>query len=107
MQENVLSLLLQTESEYHSAMKHAVKEAEAYVDRRREEQTAYIEEQKRKLLFFEEFEGEALEQKLIDESARLEEEAAKQKDRMRKCQEDKADRISTLLKEEVLSLLWQ
>ena len=107
MQENVLSLLLQTESEYHRAIRHAVKEAENYVQERRGTQAAYVEELRRKLLSFEESEGEALELKLLYESGKMEEEAERMKERMKKRQEEKADQISGVLKEEVLSLLWR
>ena len=107
MEQDILSVLLQAESEYDSVIKHAVKEAENYVESRRNEQTAEIEELKRKLVAFEMTENEALEQTLIDEGEKMETEAARLKEQMKIRQEEKADRISELLKEEVLSLLWQ
>jgi len=88
-------------------MKRAVKEAEIYVETRRNEQKAYIEQQKRKLALFEETENEKLEQSLLAESERLEEEAVKLKVLMKTRQMEKAEHISRRLKEEVLSLLWQ
>jgi len=107
LKENVLQILLNVESEYHSGIKRAVREAENYVENRRNEQKAYIEEQKRKLGFFEETENEKLEKTLLAESERLEEEAANLKVLMKTRQMEKAEQISMRLKEEVLSLLWQ
>ena len=107
MKEDILSLLLQAESEYHSSVKHAVKEAESYVENRRGEQAAYIERLKRNLVSFEKAEGDVLEQTLLDECKKMEGEAAKLKGQMKARQEGKADHISKLLKEEVLSLLWR
>ena len=107
MKEDILSLLLQTEIEYQSTVKNAVKDAEKYVDDRRDEQTAYIEELKRSLHDFEKTEGVKFEKMLAAESAKMENEAARMKKHMKLRQEEKADRISELLKEEVLSLLWR
>ena len=107
MKEDILSLLLQAESEYQGAVKKAVKEAESYVDDRRKEQAAYIEKLKQDLHMFEKTDSEMLEQMLIAESESMEEEMIKLKEQMKIRQEEKADRISGFLKEEVLSLLWQ
>jgi len=95
------------ESEYHSTVKTAVKEAEAYVDNSRKEQAVYIKQLKKDLLFFEKTQSEMLEQTLLTESSKMEEEAVGLKRQMKVRQEEKADQISELLKEEVLSLLWR
>jgi len=107
MEEDVLSLLLQAENEYHITMKQAVIEAENYVENRRNERTAHIEELKQKLILFEKSESEKLEHTLLAESKKMEEEAARQKKQMKARQGEKADQISQLLKEEVLRSLWQ
>jgi len=107
LKEDVLQILLNVESEYHSGMKRAVKEAEKYVENRRNGQKAHIEELKQKLTFFEKTENEKLEQTLLAESERLEEEAAKLKVLMKTRQMEKAEHISGRLKEEVLFLLWR
>jgi len=107
MNEDILSLLLQTEDEYHDVMKHSLKEAENYVGDRRNEQEAYIEQLKRNLVVFEENENDRLEESLLVECGRMEDEAARLKEQLRICQQEKADRISGHIKEEVLSLLWR
>ena len=107
LKEEVLSLLLQTESEYHNAIKKAVKSAEKYVDDSRKEQAAYIEGLKQDLYFFEKTGSEELELMLSAESEKMETEAVRLKEKMKLRQEEKADRISDSLKKEVLSLLWQ
>ena len=107
MKEDILFLLLQAESEYHSDVKTAVKEAENYVENRRKEQNVYISELKQNLAFFEKTENDKLEQRLIAEGERMEEEAVRLKKQMKIHQQEKADKISEILKEEVLSRLWQ
>ena len=107
MKDDTLSLLLQAEKEYHSAVKEAVRDAEKYADNRRAEQVVYLEEQKQTWRLFESAEGEKLEQALLVESEKLEEEAVKLKEQMKLRQTEKADWISERLKERVMSLLWQ
>ena len=107
MKDDILSLLLQAETEYNTSVKAAAKGAGKYVDSRREQQAAYITGKKKEFSAFEKTESEKLEQSLIAESEKLEKEAAALKAKMRVRQEEKADRISELLKEEVLSLLWR
>ena len=107
LKEDVLSLLLQTENEYHNTVKNAVKEAEKYVDARRKGQAAFVERLKQDLHLYEKTEAEKLEQALTAENEKMEREAERLKKRMKARQEKKADRISELLKEEVLSLLWR
>jgi hypothetical protein len=107
LKEDILSLLLQAEYEYHSTVKHAVRDAEKYVENSRKEQAKHIEELRQKQLFFEKTENEIMEQTLLTESKRIEEKAARLKEQMKARQEDKADMISKRLKEEVLSLLWR
>ena len=107
MKGEILSLLLQAESEYGSAMRSAIREAEAYAGERRREQEAYEEELKREWHRFEEEQNGALEKALALEEERMEAEAIILKERMRLRQEEKADEISERLKEEVLSQLWR
>ena len=107
MKEDILFLLLQAESEYHSDVKTAVREADNYVKNRRKEQESYIEELKQKLALFEKTESDMLERRLIADSGRMEEEAVKVKKKMKIRQQEKADKISDILKEEVLSRLWR
>ena len=107
MKEDFFSMLLQSENEYHNAVKNAVKEAEKYVDDRRREQTAFIERLKNDLRVYEKTESKKLEQALSAENDKMEKEAVRLKKQMMSLKEKKADRISELLKEEVLSLLWR
>ena len=107
MKKDILSLLLQAESEFQAALRGAVEEAEQYVDDRRSEQAAYVEELKREWHLFEQTEADELERALAAEGQRMEEEALRIKEQLRTRKEREEDRISEGLKEEVLSLLWR
>lgn len=107
MKDDVLTLLLQTEKEYHSAMRAAVENAEKYIDESRKEQQVYIAEMKRDFDSFEKAETERLEQALALECGNMEQEAERRKARMRALKEEHTEKISQRLKEEVLALLWQ
>jgi len=104
LNEDILSLLLQTESEYHAAMKNATKEAEDYADDSKEKQNAYIEGLKQEWDLFEKAENDKLAKMLADDEVRLEAKTAELKEQLRISQKKKADLISERLKEEVLSL---
>lgn len=107
MKDDVLALLLQTENEYHSAMRAAVERAEKYVDNSRKEQQTYIADLKDNLDLFEKSETERLESTLTLECDKMEQEADRRKAQMRALKEEHTDEISQRLKEEVLALLWQ
>jgi len=107
LNEDILSSLLQAESEYHSTVKNAIRDAENYVENRRKEQEAYIGGLRQELILFETAGNETLEQALLTESGKMEEEAARLKTQMKARQCGRADQISKHLKEEVLSLLWR
>jgi len=107
MKEDILSMLLQAENDYHTAVRNAVKEAEKYVEACRKEQAAYIEGLRLDFQAYEKEESIKLEQTLSSESAAMETEAARLMKKMKDRQTEKAGRISELLKEEVLSLLWR
>ena len=107
MKESALSLLLQTEIEYHDTVIGAIKNAEKYVDDCRKEQAEHIEMLKQKLITFEKAESERFEQTLLAESELMEDMAVKQKEKMKSRQQEKAEHISSLLKEEVLSAIWR
>ena len=107
MKEDILAILLQAEEEYGGTVKNAVDEAEDYVEGRRKEQAEYIEQLKQELFLFEAAENEKLELSLTSEREKMEREAARLKNHMKDRQQEKADRIGELLKEEVLSLLWR
>jgi len=103
VKEDTLSILLQTENDYHNAIKTAVSEAGKYVAGRRKEQAEYLDELKRSLRSYEETEGKKMSQALLAESDRMEEEAIKLKEKMKACQASMAKQIVQRLKEEVLS----
>jgi len=107
LKEDILPLLLQTEEDYRAAVKDAVREAEEYVENRRKKQAVYIEELKHDFEHFKANEAEKLERDLSAESEKMEIQADGLKQRMKVRQQEKADRMSELLKEEVLSLLWR
>ena len=107
MKEDVLSLLLESEEEYFRAVKDAESDAGEYVNGRRKEQSVFIGELKQETYLYEKSESEKLERALSEEYERMEKEADRLKKRMKTRQREKADWISELLKEEVLSLLWR
>ena len=107
MKKDVLELLLQTESEYHDAMRTAVWNAEKYVDDRRKTQREFIADLKRSIDLFEQAEAERLEETLALECYKMEQESDRRKEKMRALKEESADRIARSLKEEVLTELWQ
>jgi len=107
LNEDILSLILQAENEYHAAMKKTAEEAEGYADGRKKEQDAYIEGLKRDWHLFEESENKKLAEMFEENEKKLETEAAELKKRLIASQKKKADLISGRLKKEVISLIWQ
>jgi hypothetical protein len=107
LNEDILSLLLQAESEYHSYIKQSVKDAENYVETSRKKQTDYRGELEREFAAFEESESELLEHRLLLQCERMERQAANLKEQMKARQQEKVEQISKHLKEEVLAALWQ
>ena len=105
--EDILSLLLRVEDEYHEAMENAVKEAENYAEGCKEEQNAYLENLKRDWHSFEKAENDKLAQMLAENEKKLEAQTAELKNRLKTSQKNKADIISGRLKDEVVSLIWQ
>ena len=104
MNEDILSVLLQAESEYHAAVNTAVKKGENYADNCRKKQSAYIETLKRDWDLFEKTESDKLKNTLSDDEKRMDKEKEESKEKLKISQKEKADTISERLKEEVLSL---
>ena len=107
MKEDMVAHLLLAESEYNDAIKAAVTEAELYERDRKEEQLAYAERLKHEWHEYERAENEKLELRLFAENEKMEKEADRLKGQMRVLRKENAEQISTRLKEEVLSLIWQ
>jgi hypothetical protein len=105
--DDVLSLLLRAEAEYHGAVKKAAQKAEAYAESQKNEQAAYLEELKREWQLFEKAENAKLDKALLDDELKMENESIKLKAQMKTRQGEKADLISERLKKEVLSLIWR
>ncbi|MCL2814761.1 MAG: hypothetical protein FWD23_09195 [Oscillospiraceae bacterium] len=103
MNEDILSLLLQAENEYHAAMENAAKEAEVYEQDNEKNQAGYIDELKREWDLFEKSENRKLAQMIADEEQKSEKKAAEQKNQLKESQKKKAEIISERLKKEVLS----
>ncbi|MCL2518188.1 MAG: hypothetical protein FWF15_06450 [Oscillospiraceae bacterium] len=103
MNEDILTLLLQVENEYQTAMRNAVKEMEEYADECRQKQLAYIEELKHGWNMFEKTENEKLAKMLSDDEERLETMTIELKNQLKLAQEKIAEMISERLKKEVLS----
>jgi len=107
MKEDMVAHLVLAESEYHDVIKAAVKEAERYEHDRKEEQLAYAERLKHEWHEFERAENKKLELQLFIDNEKMEKEAERLKGQMRVLRKENAGQISTRLKEEVLSLIWQ
>ena len=103
MNKNVLDLILHAEKEYDNTIKNALKEAEIYVDDCKKMQSLYIENLNHEWFLFEEAEKERLEKALFEKEKMMEADIAKSKERLRICQNKKADIISDRLMKEVLS----
>jgi len=103
LNEDILTLLLQVENEYQTAMRNAVKEMEEYADECRQKQLAYIEELKHGWNMFEKTENEKLAKMLSDDEERLETMTIELKNQLKLAQEKIAEMISERLKKEVLS----
>ena len=104
MNEDILTLFLQAENEYHNAIKNAAQKGGDYADDSKAQQNVYIEKLKHDWYLFEKTETEKLSKMLFDDEQRLEAETAESKKRLKINQKKKADLISERLKEEVLSL---
>jgi len=104
LREDIISLIIHAEHDYHDGVKKAIAEAEAYADERKKKQIVYVDWQKREWERFEKSENAKLEKKLAAAEQRLEKETAEMKNRLKTAQEKKVNQISERLKEEVLSL---
>jgi len=104
LNEDILSVLLQAESEYHAAVENAVENAGIYTDDCRKKQSAYIEVLKQDWDSFEKAESDKLENMLLKDEQKMEAEMEELRKRLKISQSEKADIISERLKEEVLSL---
>jgi len=104
LSEDILSLLLQAENEYHAAMENAVKDAENYADDCKKKQAAYIEDLKQDWHLFEKSENDRLDKMLDEKEQDLETKMAELKEQLKISQQKKADLISERLKEEVIFL---
>lgn len=102
--EDVLSLILDAETEYRSAVRTSVKEAENYAAECRAQQTAHYEALELDWLHFENAETEKLEKALSAVERKEARKAIKAKGNLRAKYENKAEAISGRLFEEVLSI---
>jgi len=104
LKEDILNLILQAENEYHITVKDAVTTAEKYADECKEEQDIYRKNIKHEWQLFKKAENDRLEKALCEDEQKKKAETAELKERLRVCQQKKADLISERLKREVLSL---
>jgi len=105
LNEDILSLILQAENEYHAAMKNTFEEAEKYAGDSKKEQDDYIENLKLGWHSFETSENETLAKMLEENEKKLDAETAELKKQLSVRQKDKAGPISERLKKEVV--IWQ
>ena len=104
MTEDIINVILQTEQEYHSAIKKAVEKAKRYVDDNKAKQNAYIEHLNYEWYKFEKSESEKFQKQLLETEKEMIAEIAKRKEPLKMSQQMKADLISERLKREVLSI---
>ena len=102
MIEDVISVVLRAENDYHFAMSKAVEEAEKYADDSKEKQGAYFEGLRRGFHDFEEAQQEEFEKTLYDSMRKMDEENAISRDQLKNCQHTKSEQISKRLMKEVL-----
>lgn len=104
MNEDILSLLLQAENEYHAAMENAVKKADSYEEDSKKNQAGYIDKLRREWDLFEKSENDKLAEMIAGDEQKAEKRAEEQKRQLKESQVRKADIISERLKRGVLSL---
>ena len=104
LKEDIISLILQAEKEYHNTMKKVVTEAEKYADDCKKKQSAYIDNMQEEWYSFEKAENDKFKKALYEDEQKMDIEMAKSKEQLKIRQEKKAELISDRLKEEVLSL---
>ena len=104
MKEDVISIILHAENDYHHAMEKAVTAAEKYTQDKRNGQNAYLEDLHAGFHLFEKEERAIFEEALNKGMREMDEENAAMKDRLKACQISKAGQISERLKREVLAI---
>jgi len=104
LKEDILSLILQTEKEYHHTVRKAVEEAEKYADDCKKNQGAALEDLEQEWYSYEREEKEKWERAFQEEERKMEAEMKKSKEKLEICQREKAEAISERLMEEVFSL---
>ena len=104
MNEDIISVILQAEKEYHDIMHNVMKLAETYEEDSKKKQTAFIDTLKQNWIKFEASENEKLINTLAENEKALEIKMADLKNHLNMRQKKMADLISERLKEEVVSL---
>jgi len=102
MTEDVISIVLRAENDYHFAMNNAVEEAEKYAEDSKQKQGAYLDELRRDFHQFERAQRDRFEKTLFESMLNMDEENAAVKAQLKNCQVEKAKLISKRLKKEVL-----
>ena len=104
MKDEIITLILQAEREYHDAVKNAVNEAENYANESKMRQDADLEAMESEWRRSEEAENDKFQKSLHEDERKMIAEMAQKMEQLRKSQKEKMDSISERLKEEVLSL---
>jgi len=102
MIEDVISVVLRAENDYHFAINNAVEEAEKYAGDSRKLQSAYLDGLRRGFHEFEKAQQEEFEMTLYESMRKMDEENAASKETLKNCQHLKSRQISKRLKKEVL-----
>ena len=103
MKNDILNLILQSESEYRATVEKSEGEAEKYIETLQLKQIDYAEKLKNDWQLFEAAENEKLRKMISDEEQRAESETTEKKEQMKVLQTKKLEVISERLKKEVLS----
>ena len=104
LNEDIVSLLLRVEHDYHVSMENALVKSQSYTDERKKEQSGYIENLKHDWQLFEKSENDKLEKTLAENERILEAKMTEFIEQLKTKQKNKADMISERLKKEVILL---
>ena len=104
MSDNIISIVLQAEDDYHYAIEKTALEAEQYEQDSRITQSAYLDELRNGFKTFESSQRNEFDKTLYESMQKMDNENDTIKAQLKTCQINMAELISERLKKEVLSL---
>ena len=104
MNEDIISIILRAENDYHSELEKTTLQAEEYEQDSRTKQRAYQEKLRGDFQTFEKEQRDEFDKTLYESMQKMDSENNTIKEQMKACQKNMAEIISERLKKEVLSL---